>query len=158
MQRSSFEDYFDFPLGLPAAGSSFDPDSRGYVYIIGFDEGNFVKIGQARCISTRIDALQCGIPYRLKLQAAVSVYSHEPWEIERAAHKLLADVREHSEWFAIDAVTALIAVLKAARDKKAKFGSWAARLREFEQVDHAAIREAEEEERRRVLRVRLGME
>lgn len=162
--RTKLEDYMRFPLDYPpVAGTSMDPDSLGYVYIIGFEESGVVKIGSARSVSGRISELQCGNPFELQCKAAVSIYEGNPVHIEMAAHRLAAEHRIRGEWFLLEVEDALRIVIKAARNLKARFGAVIEYFEEREALHRAALddtsaAEAAEEERRRVLRVKLGME
>jgi hypothetical protein len=152
--NSKFADYMEFPMGLPVAGSAADPDSLGYVYIVGFSERGIVKIGSAVNMMVRLRDLQCGNPFALKLRALVSIYEGSPAIIEFAAHRLAREHHIRGEWFRLDHEEALRIVIKAARDKKAKFGAYA---KAFEKNNGPQGAEADEE-RRRKLRIKLGME
>lgn len=157
--RAGLEDYFRFPIGLPIAGSVVDPHSLGYVYIIGFEEPGIVKIGSAISIGLRLMELQCGNPFELHVRAVVSIYEGSPVLVERAAHRLAADHHIRGEWFSLTAEDALAVVIKAARNKKAKFGSYAgAYEKSMQRPDWEGIEAQSEAERRRILRRKLGME
>lgn len=152
--KSKFDDYKRFPVGLPIAGSVCDPDSLGYVYVIGFDEPGIVKIGSTKNIVCRLNELQCGNPFELKALAAVSIYEGDPLLVEFAAHKIAQPANIRGEWFELETDDAIKVVIKAARNLKAKFGApaIAADLALAPRhVDH-------EEERRKILRRKLGMD
>lgn len=161
--RTQLKDYMRFPLDQPpTAGTHFDPHSLGYVYVIGFEESGVVKIGSASSVAARLRELQCGNPFELRCLGAVSIYEGNPVHVEMAAHRLAAEQRIRGEWFLLEAEDAIRTILKAARNLKARFG---AAIEAFEDVEamHAAslapsAHEAAEAERRRVLRVKLGME
>jgi len=156
-----YSEYKQFPHGGAFAGSHGDPHSLGYVYIIGFDEPGIVKIGSALSPFTRLLELQCGNPFELKVLAAVSVYSSAPVLIEQAAHKLAADSWIRGEWFELDEDEAIAVVLQAARQKRAKVGSAFAAHQRVEEEARKRIEELEtvgEDERRRILRIKLGMD
>lgn len=154
MTRTALSDYREFPIGAPIAGSVADPLSLGYVYIVGFSEAGIVKIGSALAPGIRLAELQCGNPFELHLRAAVSIYEGSPVLIERAAHKIARARHIRGEWFELDDDEALEVVIKAARNKKAKFGASVEAFRAAaEPVDHAAAEEA----RRKTLRMRLGI-
>lgn len=141
---------------MPTAGGCADPHSLGYVYIIGFDEPNLVKIGSATCVGSRLAGLQSGNPYRLRLHYAVSIYEGNRIAIERGAHAIAKDCCVLNEWFRLAPADALEIVIKAARNKKAKFGAYALA---YEATRLPPIdKEAEEVERRRRLRIKLGMD
>lgn len=159
--RSKFEDYFKFPVAVPMAGSSIDPESLGYVYVIGFSEPGIVKIGSAVSPGCRLTMLQCGNPFELKLLALVSIYEGNPMLVEYAAHRLAKEYRIRGEWFELSAERAVKVVLRAARNLKAKHAAYATVL-EQTMADRRVLIDAEykgeDSERRRKLRVKLGME
>lgn len=157
MARSRLEDYSIFPVGPPIAGAVSDPDCLGYVYVIGFDEPGIVKIGSALSPGTRLTELQCGNPFELKLRSAVGLYEGSPVLVEFAAHKLLADRRIRGEWFHVDATDALRAIIKAARNLKAKFGAHCVAYQQQE-TDHRAANENFDDDRRAQLRRKLGID
>lgn len=124
MRKKCLDVFKQFPHGPPIAGGGGDAESLGYVYVIGFDEAEIVKIGSARSVGSRLSSLQGGSPFELKLLAAVSVYSDEPHHVEFAAHKLACEFRIRGEWFELGVDDALRAILKAARNKKIRVGSY----------------------------------
>lgn len=157
-----FEAYKTFPLGMPpTAGSVADPHSLGYVYIVGFDEADVVKIGCARCPATRLLELQVGCPFELKIHALVSIHEGDRFVIEGAAHKLAKDARIRGEWFELSVDEAIAVVIKAARNKKAKFTSPQA-AHEKVMAEHTEAIERQrlidEDDRRATLRRKLGIE
>lgn len=160
MTRSHFEDYKQFPIP-PLAGGPGDPTSLGYVYVIGFEEAGVVKIGSALAPTMRLTELQCGNPFVLHLRAAVSIYVGSPVLVEQAAHRLADDFRIRAEWFELETDEALAVVIKAARNLKAKFGAY---VHAHEQsliegrVKNAIQEDAQEAERRRILRQKLGID
>lgn len=152
--NSGFDDYKRFPFGLPIAGAVTDPNSLGYVYLVGFSEPGIVKIGSTSCVPTRLNDLQCGNPFELQLFAAVSIYEGNPLLVEMAAHKLALPALIRGEWFELETDDALKIVMKAARNLKAKFGAQAVAC-----DDAMKCRAADNEnERRRILRRKLGMD
>lgn len=151
-------DYKRFPVCLPMAGSVGDPDSLGYVYVIGFGEADIVKIGHATCLSSRLTALQCATPFELHLRAAVSIYSHDPVLIEQAAHRLAKREGAHirGEWFDLEVDDALRCIIEAAKSKRAKYGAWAKSV----DADLQAAKDRAkgyDDERREKMRVKLGI-
>lgn len=157
-RNSKIADYKDFPIGPPTAGTVLDPDSLGYIYIIGFEEPGVVKIGSAVSVGTRMAELQCGNPFELRLHAAVSIYEGSPVHIEFAAHRLAGEHRIRGEWFALDGDEALALVIKAARNAKARFGAQSVAMREAEDARLAALADGGEDERRRLMRTRMGID
>jgi hypothetical protein len=155
----SFADYKEFGGLLPSVLSHADKGSEGYVYVIGFEEPGIIKIGAATCLSMRLSALQVGCPFELKLRAAISVYDASPFVVEFAAHKIAKENGSHirGEWFNLEVDEALQIILDAARSKRVRYGSWhGARMAEEE--SHKARLADADEERRRILRVKLGMD
>lgn len=151
------DDYKDFPVGMPIAGSIVDPDSRGYVYVIGFDEPGVVKVGSARCVTLRIDQMQTGNPFNLRLIGAVSIYDEEPILVEKEAHRRLKEFRIRGEWFNVEADDAIRHVIEAAKSKRVRYGSWARAYRKT-QVQHIRSIEQNEIDRIKKLRTKLGID
>ena len=85
-----------------------------YVYVIGAEGGEHVKIGIARNVAIRLSQLQCGSPFRLAMHASVSVPAHLAAQIEDHAHWLLYEFRNSGEWFAVSGELATKAVKDAA--------------------------------------------
>lgn len=69
----------------------------GYVYAIGMESTQYVKIGHARSPEKRLAALQSGLPFKLELLYVLKV--KEPRTVERALHLLLAESQVRGEWF-----------------------------------------------------------
>ncbi len=159
--KSNFEDYFKFPVAHPMAGSIIDPHSLGYVYVIGFEEPGIVKIGSAANPGMRLTELQCGNPFELKLLATVSIYSGNPCLVEFAAHRLASQYRIRGEWFDLSAERAVKIILRAARNAKVSHAAYAAVLAQAE-IERTAERVLDDSggdsERRRKLRIKLGMD
>lgn len=151
-------DYKQFPVGLPIAGSCVDPDSKGYVYVIGFNEPGIVKIGSATSIGCRLTSLQSGNPFELIVRAAVSVYDIEPISVEMKAHKLAAKVgrKIRGEWFDIDEDDALRCIIEAAKSKRTRYGPVKAAVEAQNQLV-ADAKSEHEEQRRAELRRKLGV-
>lgn len=156
MRKTVISDYMQFPIGPPIAGAACDPLSLGYIYVIGFSEPGIVKIGSSKSVASRIAELQCGNPFELFLKAAVSVYEGQLDLLEFAAHRLASPARIRGEWFELEPEEAVPIILKAARNKKYKVGSFleAFNANTTSSVDHAAI----DAERRRLMRIRMGIE
>lgn len=157
-----FDEYKTFPLGMPPyAGSVADPHSLGYVYVIGFEEADIVKIGSALAPDTRLGELQVGCPFELKILGLVSIHSGSPVLVEKAAHRLAKPAWIRGEWFELPVDDAIATIIKAARNKKARFTS-ALAAHERAMADHAETvdreRKQEEDRRRAILRRKLGME
>lgn len=155
----AFEDYKKFENGLPSNLSYCDQTSMGYVYVVGFDEPGVVKIGSGTCLSMRLASLQTGCPFELYLRAAVSIYDASPFVVEYAAHQIAKSLGTHirGEWFNLEVDEAIQVVLDAARSKRVKYGSWH-NARKNADEDNAKLVADAESERRRILRVKLGMD
>ncbi len=152
-------EYKKFPLGPPIAGSTADPDSKGYIYIIGFAEAGIVKIGSAISIGCRMVQMQSGNPFELKLLAAVSVYDLDPVYVEFAAHKMAKRMGAHirGEWFELGEDDALRCVIEAAKSKRTRYGPASQAMQRV--TDKVSNDNATYEiERRAAMRKRLGMD
>lgn len=70
------------------------------VYFI--TDGNYVKIGMAASIPSRIKQLQTGNPNRLSVLYLIDVKTqYEAGKIEKEYHKLFANKQKLGEWFDI---------------------------------------------------------
>lgn len=67
----------------------------GYVYFIGSQHSEMIKIGHALNPNTRLSELQTGSPVRLEIIATVVA----PREVERGLHRAFERERRHGEWF-----------------------------------------------------------
>ena len=82
-----------------------DPDlpewKKGTIYIA--DSAHLTKIGWTVHPDPipRLKTLAASNPYGMRLWAQV----HGSQQRERAAHKFVAEFRQHGEWFALDALT-----------------------------------------------------
>ena len=69
-----------------------------HVYFI--QAGDFIKIGIAKDVSCRLDALQTGNHRKLKLLKTIEMPSYQiALDVERTLHKLFKKDRVHREWF-----------------------------------------------------------
>ncbi len=157
------DEYKRFPIGLPMTGGLSDTGALGFVYVIGFNEPGIVKIGSAVSVALRLEQLQCGNPFELKVHGVVSIYDIQPVLVEFAAHKRAKQMGTHirGEWFQLDGDDALRCVIAAARSKRAHYGPWYKAIEE----QWAAQKIAQENElheaeiaRRTALRRKLGMD
>jgi Meiotically Up-regulated Gene 113 (MUG113) protein len=89
-----------------------------YVYVIGPERGEHVKIGIAKNVHTRLISLQNGSPSRLAMHASIPVPAHLAHQIEDHAHWILYEFRNSGEWFAVSAELAKKAVSDAAATVK----------------------------------------
>ena len=120
-----------------------------------------MKIGAATNPGMRLNELQCGNPFELKLMATVSIYTGNPKLVEYAAHRLAQKYRIRGEWFELSAERAVKMILRAARNMKVVHAAYAAVLAQADierRAETVADEAGQETERRRKLRVKLGME
>lgn len=73
-----------------------DRAARAFVYFI--HAGDLVKIGTAKSVKNRIQALQSGCPHPMRLVHFVSGSK----ATEKKFHKLFSHLRRHLEWFSLD--------------------------------------------------------
>lgn len=157
MKNSQISDYLEIGNQLPIAGQATDPRSLGYVYVIGFARNDIVKIGSATCPQSRLLSLQCGNPFELRVLGLVCVYEGSAFEIEHAAHKVASSRRIRGEWFAMEPHEAVEAIIKAARNMKAKFGAYSVERRRIDAEYDAEISNREDQ-RRANMRRKLGID
>lgn len=86
--------------------------SKSSVYVIGA-AGHPVKVGVAKCVTSRIADLQTGCHFQLRAYHAHEVPEPLALKVERRAHELLAASRLHGEWFDVRPEDASTAVLLA---------------------------------------------
>lgn len=132
----------------------------GYVYVIQAEPSEPVKIGQAVDPLQRLADLQCAHWKVLSLVAVAGVFDNFGL-VEKRAHKLASRFRLRGEWFDVSPLEAVEMIAAAARQT----GQVALPLEEA--TEHAKRRfssevrsefERDEAERRRLMRVRLGIE
>ena len=71
-----------------------------YVYFIQAGRKGAIKIGVARNIDRRIDCMQTGNPFKLRLLAAIPCQSRtQALDLERKIHERFARQRVRGEWF-----------------------------------------------------------
>lgn len=79
-----------------------DHNSGGFIYVVTFkDSANkkFYKIGMAKNIEQRIQGLQTGNPFKLKIELCFYVESMS--KIEREIHSCFNKNRKSGEWFGL---------------------------------------------------------
>lgn len=74
-----------------------------HLYIIQSDKTGTFKIGRANSPIERLDQLQTGSPYKLKLLLVLFNQGYK----EKELHKLLAKYRTQGEWFKEEAISLL---------------------------------------------------
>jgi len=75
---------------------SVDTPEAGCVYIIKSPTGEY-KIGKTKRLTTRIQQLQTGLPY--KIEHVLSLVTPSMAKLERELHDAFADRRVGGEWF-----------------------------------------------------------
>lgn len=88
---------------------------KGYVYAIGTNWGEPVKIGVAASIAKRLITLQGGNPRTLRVLWSAGPFKH-PMTAERMLHAALADARLRGEWFVTDQAS-IVASMQAFEDE-----------------------------------------
>lgn len=82
---------------------------RRYIYVIGADQSDLVKVGVAVDPAGRLSTLQCGSPVRLRLLATLPGSGVQ----ERELHRQFARYRKAGEWFDFYGQDAVRIVVKA---------------------------------------------
>ena len=72
-----------------------------FVYLIKcINKDGFIKIGVARNVQSRLETMQTGCPYELKILASIKCMSKgQAYGIERSLHYLFGRDRVRGEWF-----------------------------------------------------------
>jgi hypothetical protein len=83
-----------------------------FVYVIRLDDERH-KIGISKRPAERLHCLQISHPSRLEIVYLLK--TNRSLTVERESHRILAKHRLRGEWFAVDAKTAIEAVLRADR-------------------------------------------
>lgn len=97
---------------LQKRNPEFKPHESEFVYIIGSDYFEPVKIGRSQSPMKRMHQMQCGNPYPLKIRQAFVMTPAESVFLEWNTHMTLTDMGFHvsGEWFdiGIDDASAVI--------------------------------------------------
>ena len=73
-----------------------------FVYFVRCLGTEFVKIGKARNVETRLNSLQTGCPFDLALMFKIRCDSEKAaYELEGKLHKMFGEQRRRAEWFKI---------------------------------------------------------
>jgi hypothetical protein len=131
----------------------------GYVYAISPIGHSPCKIGCAQNINVRLSELQCGAWALLVCEGALAVMSGSAVVLEQAAHKIAAreSKRITGEWFEIEPINAIASAILAARILGFSVASPSQLFATLE-GERVTQRVSEESERRRSLRIKLGMD
>lgn len=86
------------------------------VYVIGYLETPFVKIGISQDVRSRINGMQTGCPYPMMPFAALYSGREEVTLIEGLTHKTLAEfgIESRGEWFDVPPLDAIAVISKIA--------------------------------------------
>lgn len=75
-----------------------------FIYFILNEDSNAIKIGRAKDLAKRMNALQTSSPAKLRLIKAVQVEGgREAHELEQSLHKKFSEIRLAGEWFKAEA-------------------------------------------------------
>lgn len=75
-----------------------------FIYFILNEDSNAIKIGRAKDLARRMNALQTSSPAKLKLIKSVQVEGgKEAHELEQSLHKKFSEIRLAGEWFKAEA-------------------------------------------------------
>ncbi len=75
-----------------------------FIYFILNEDSNAIKIGRAKDLAKRMNALQTSSPAKLKLIKSVQVAGgKEAHELEQSLHKKFSEIRLAGEWFKAEA-------------------------------------------------------
>ena len=75
-----------------------------FIYFILNEDSNAIKIGRAKDLAKRMNALQTSSPAKLKLIKSVQVEGgKEAHELEQSLHKKFSEIRLAGEWFKAEA-------------------------------------------------------
>lgn len=72
---------------------------RTKIYLINATGTGRFKVGQARDVAIRLQALNCGSPFPLDLVYAVQVRNTDAYRIEFRLHQVLRQYQVRGEWF-----------------------------------------------------------
>lgn len=130
---------------------------EGYVYVIRGKRGGPVKIGFALNPNFRAYELQCGNPDEIAVIAAIGIAGVAALLVERQSHRLAMFAHVRGEWFDLDTLEAVACVLTACQMLDAipmthqECGEHTSDIRIIRHV-------ASEEQRREMMRTRLGID
>lgn len=150
------------PINIYSDMPGMFPGLAGFVYVVAAGGQPYVKIGIAGHLPSRLSSLQTGNFADLSIAAAVAVYEVNPEAVEMLAHAYAGEThrRARGEWFEMEPAQAVECILRAVDflgvTHRTMRGCW----------DHGVATAAGmtpstedlEAERRRTLRVKLGIE
>lgn len=107
-ESSSAEEHHVHTVGVVGSNPSSrtirrPPGHRGekanYVYFVQAERLQLVKIGIARCMTSRLSGLQTGSPDKLILLGVIEPKGCKPYVLEQRLHERFWQDRQHGEWF-----------------------------------------------------------
>lgn len=88
--------------------------SKIYVYILGLEGANYVKVGISRSPGARVTSIQTGNPFTVYLDAVFGPFDKNVADrVEEISHRILSDVSARGEWFMTGLLTARAIVQRA---------------------------------------------
>lgn len=91
----------EFSITTKGMLKEFQKTHGGYfVYFVGSDEVQKMKIGIAKDVVRRVAELRCGSPCQLYVLAFMKVFGHrEARRVEKQLHECFKNFHSHGEWF-----------------------------------------------------------
>lgn len=118
--------------------------NNGYGYVYAIKSLDLIKVGVAKDIAKRMNAMRLDNPHGCELLFYRRTYA--PYTFERRMHELLADKTVGREWFRVTleevrtaSKTARLASIRAERAVRASFKAAEARARKTGQVNDTAV-------------------
>jgi hypothetical protein len=114
----------DARAAIMAPGRNVRPEDMSAIYVIGFLETSFVKIGISSDVKSRISAMQTGCPYPMMPYAAMFSGREEVLLLEALTHRTLIElgVEFRGEWFEVPPVDAVAVIEKLAHKNEIWIG------------------------------------
>ena len=81
-------------------------DNSSFIYVIGWEGSECVKIGRTNCLSSRLAGLQTSSPYKLRIEWTVKTDSAV--SLEYSLHSKLRKHKAEGEWFSREPAVAAI--------------------------------------------------
>lgn len=100
------------PRGKPLPNGDSLSGYKGYVYFIGSDDSDLVKVGYSKNPWARLNELRRDYGGELRVLATVKTVDRS----ESSVHKFLTDYHDHGEWFRKSAV--ILGLIRLISEKK----------------------------------------
>lgn len=109
----------DARAAIVAPGRKVTPEDMSAIYVIGYLETSYVKIGISSDVKSRISAMQTGCPYPMLPFAALFSGRPEVLLLEALTHRTLIElgIEFRGEWFEVSPLDA-VAVIQKVADKE----------------------------------------